>query len=445
MKKLTLNQKKIVRVLNSLKLDGWTLLVQEEERSALYLTKGEQVETSIDSKRVSADVTVCKRYGKEVGDARFTLFSDDEQELRAKVREALVICAAARKPWYPLAKRQAYAKVELADPKILHAFRSGKAAAVNLGLWSRIRSAARKERGAVLNAAELHLSRTRSSVANSEGVAGASERTELFVDAVLTSFRGRQREEQEFHATKRVNRLSDFDPRSFIAEAARLAREILAAERFGRVQERNLLLSGDALREFWSPNLDLNPVVFHASGQAKHRGLSRYEKGMRITANRRLSLSSDPLVPFNPGSSRFDTDGVASKEVVIIREGVVRNLFASQRYAHYLKIPATGGLGVIELALGKEPAATLRSDGSVEIVGFSSFSPNSISGDFSAEIRLAYLLKAGKRIPVRAAMLSGNLFQMLDAMRLSEERAVGERYSGPALVRFDAGCRLAGF
>jgi hypothetical protein len=34
---------------------------------------------------------------------------------------------------------------------------------------------------------------------------------------------------------------------------------------------------------------------------------------------------------------------------------------------------------------------------------------------------------------------------MLDAMRLSEKRAVGERYSGPALVRFDAGCRLAGF
>jgi predicted Zn-dependent protease len=440
---MTLNQKRIVRVLNSLKLDGWTLLVQEEERSALYLTKGEQVETSIDSTRVAADVTVCKRYGAEVGDARFTLFSDDEQELRAKVREALVICAAAKKPWYPLAKRQAYSRVELADQKILRAFRSGQAATMGLGLWSRIRSAARKERGVALNAAELHLSRTRSSVANSEGVVGASERTELFVDAVLTSFR--RREEQEFHATKRVNRLADFDPGSFVAEAARLARDILAAERFGRVQERNLLLSGDALREFWSPNLDLNPVVFHASGQAKHRGLSRYEQGMRITANRRLSLSSDPLVSFNPGSSRFDTDGVASKEVAIIKEGIIQNLFASQRYAHYLKIPATGGLGVIELAPGKESSAALRSDGGVEIVSFSSFSPNSISGDFSAEIRLAYVLKDGKRIPVRAAMLSGNLFQMLDAMRLSEERAVGERYSGPALVRFDAGCRLAGF
>jgi predicted Zn-dependent protease len=91
----------------------------------------------------------------------------------------------------------------------------------------------------------------------------------------------------------------------------------------------------------------------------------------------------------------------------------------------------------------------LLSTGVVEIVSFSSFVPNSLSGDFSAEIRLGYLYekKAGKlvKVPVRGAMFSGNVFKMLDAMRLSREQMTMERYKGPALVRFDAECHLAGF
>jgi predicted Zn-dependent protease len=73
-----------------------------------------------------------------------------------------------------------------------------------------------------------------------------------------------------------------------------------------------------------------------------------------------------------------------------------------------------------------------------------SFVPNALSGDFSAEIRLGYLYKNGKRIPIRGAMFTGNLFAMLDTMRMDGELHLA-RYKGPAVVRFDAGCHVAGF
>ena len=379
--------------------------------------------------------------------ARFTIFSDDEQELKEKVRDALIICSTAKKQAWPLPKKQAYSAVALADEKIAAAFRKGATEDVNLALWKRIRGAARKEKGVNISAAELHLRKARSIVRNSEGVDAASIRTDLFIEAIFTSFSGagKGRREQEFHASQTVGRLAEFDSVRFVKEYSQLARDVLRAERFERVQESGIVLTGEALREFWAPNLDLNPVVFHAGAQVKYRGLSRYDVGKRITNNARVSISSNPLVPFNPGSSRFDFDGVASQRVAIIEKGVVRKYFASQRYAYYLRVRPTGGLGVIELLSGKEPSSRLMDRHIVEIVSFSSFSPNSVSGDFSAEIRLGYLHADGKRIPVRAAMLSGNVFAMLDAMRMSRERMVAEKYSGPMTVRFDDGCRLAGF
>lgn len=442
-----MNIEKIIRTLKSLMLNGWAVLFQEEEKSALYLTKAGEIETSIDSRRISAEITIYRKYGAHVGDARFSIFSDDEDELREKVRDALIICATAKKPTWPLPRRQVYHTTALLDKNIIVAFKKGTVEEVNLALWMNMLRAAKRERGIVISAAELHLRKTRSVVRNSVGLVAGSERTELFVETIFTSFvgAGKERREQEFHASQTVERLADFNPAQFVKHHAQLARDVLAAEQFGKVQETGIVLTGEALREFWAPNLDLNPVVFHAGGQVKHRGLSRYELGKRITLNKGFSIVSDPLVPFNPGSNRFDLDGVASQRVKIIEQGVVRNYFSSQRYAHYLKVRPTGGLGVIELSPGNEPSSRLKEGKIVEIVSFSSFSPNSVSGDFSAEIRLGYLHEGGKRIPVRAAMLSGNVFAMLDTMRLSKELVVAEKYSGPVAVRFEGGCRLAGF
>jgi predicted Zn-dependent protease len=438
-----INLTKITKLLSSLKLDRWKVILQEQEQSALYYTKNGDIETGLDSLRQQADITVYTRYGKELGDATFTIFSDDENELRAKVKDALVICASARKPWYPLPGKQRYEKVTLADKKILDTFKRRNPEQVTLKIWQGFTTACKKEKNVRLGGGEVHLSRSKVTVRNSEGLAGATEATSLYVECILTSYQGKR--EQEFLAAKTMNRLSDLAPEEFIKSSAGIARDILDAETFDKVQEGKLLLSGDAVRDFWAPELGFSPVVFHAGARTKHMKLSRYELEKQVSTNKSLTIISNPALAFNPASNVFDLDGTASRKVVLVKNGVVDSFAASQRYAHYLKLPVTGGIGVVELAAGKEKISTIRTDGSIEIVAFSSFSPNSISGDFSAEIRLAYLRKGGKRIPVRAAMFSGNVFRMLDAMKLSKETVEMSRYKGPALVRFDKGGRLAGF
>ena len=78
----------------------------------------------------------------------------------------------------------------------------------------------------------------------------------------------------------------------------------------------------------------------------------------------------------------------------------------------------------------------------IEIIAFSSFTPNSISGDFSAEIRLGYHVskdKEGniKRKPFKGGMFTGNVFKVVKNMSLSKEIKQISGYRGPAAVLFD--------
>jgi len=441
-----MNAKQLQRKLVAAKLDGWKLIIQEEERVDLYLADEDAPETTARSRREQADITVYKRYGKLLGDASFTIF-DENEAFAPLLKDALTICATAKKPSYPLPGKQRYAAVKRADTRILAAFKGGAQERALLQAWKKLHAAYRKERNVKLSAAELHLSRTAARVMNSAGLAGKTEATQLSVEIVLTSYRGRgkTRKEQEFTAALTVGRLADFDAASFVSDAARKARDILAAEKLPGIHTGGIVLTDDALRDFWAPELGFSPVLFHGAARMKHMGLSMYERGKQVTTNAGFTLLSDPTLPYNTASNTFDADGSASRKVTIIAKGTCVNFAASQRYGHYLSLPVTGGIGAVSIASGNERASALLTDGTIEVVAFSSFVPNSMSGDFSAEIRLGYIRKDGKRIPVRAAMFTGNVFRMLDAMRLARETMEKERYKGPAAVRFDAGCHLAGF
>jgi predicted Zn-dependent protease len=342
-----MNQAKILKVLRSLNLDAWSVLFQVQEKSTLHLTKGEAIETGIDAVRKQAEVVVYKRSGLYMGDAKFTLYNDDEAVIKEKVADALVIAQESLKPGWPLPKKQTYGKVSTADVKIVTAFKEGKAEQINLRLWRSMKTAAKKERACWLCHAELHLVRTRNTIVNSEGVNGKSEATTLFAEAIMTA--KSKGKEQEFHNAVTVGCLKDFSPARFVKETAKCARDVLAAKKWKRVHQEGIVLSGVALRDFWAPDLTMSPVVAHANAQAKHRHLSVFEQGKRITNNEAFTLCSDPFIPHNPASGAFDNEGTASKLLVLVEKGVCKGMVAQQRFAHYLGIKPTGALGVVSL------------------------------------------------------------------------------------------------
>ncbi|MFW5747142.1 MAG: metallopeptidase TldD-related protein [Nanoarchaeota archaeon] len=290
-----------------------------------------------------------------------------------------------------------------------------------------------------LNQIELHLSSSDAHLQNSRGVDVRTQKTNAFLQIVVTTEGSSG--EQEYLYSQNFGALKQIDPEQIAACCATMVRDQADAVTT-KSFSGPVLLSGPALTEFFSPHIDLSPLIAHASARLAHMQLSSYRKGrpiLKSTKGDRLTLISNPLIPFNPGSSRFDADGVPSRILTLVDRGMFCGWFASQRYAHYLDVPATGSLGCIQVGLGSRAESSLRDGCYAEVVSLSSFTPNSISGDFSAEVRLGYFHKNGKKYPFRGGLFSGNVFDLMKHVYFSNSPITADGYCGPSLVRFEKG------
>ena len=269
---------------------------------------------------------------------------------------------------------------------------------------------------------------------SSSGIDEIQESTKLDMEWVFMAGEG----EQEVEAFAQMNR--------------RRAEDLhLEMEAGRRVQQAaDLLLAGP-------PPSHKGPVIFRgetlatalnsgvlqtlSAASMKYTGETQWEIGKPIF---REEVKGDPLnvwanrrLAYGVGSNRFDAEGIPAQRVELIRDNVLVSFWASQRFAEYLNIPATGRFGDIELTPGSTPAQELLSIPHVEIVEFSWFNPDTITGDFSCEIRLGYVVDGEKRTPFKGGMLVGNLLDALANVRWSSEVGFYGNYMGPTTAFFN--------
>ncbi len=140
-----------------------------------------------------------------------------------------------------------------------------------------------------------------------------------------------------------------------------------------------------------------------------------------------LSVYDDPFAP-GIGSTAWDAEGIPTRRLVFVEQGVLR------RFAYDLKTGYRYGEGSTGSAVrsGGEPPGIgfhnlfvdgprIREPGDEravwihDVVG--AHTANPFSGDFSVEISNPFWIEGGDLIePIRTAMLSGNVFEMLSSI-----------------------------
>ena len=178
-----------------------------------------------------------------------------------------------------------------------------------------------------------------------------------------------------------------------------------------------------------------------ASAAAKFSKLTTWEVGQPVlrgeaTAGDPLTVWANRRLPYGTHASRFDDEGLPAQRVALIQDDRLLAFTAGQRYADYLGIPPTGAFGDIEVAPGRTPVTELLAEPHVEIVAFSWFNPDEVTGDFACEIRLGYVVDGGRRTPFRGGMLVGNVLAALAGVRWSAETGFYGDYQGPTTARF---------
>ena len=353
---------------------------------------------------------------------------------------ALMASLVNNEPW-TLPDRTEPPDVSLADPALANPEQAERAA---LDTAQLIRGLAADAGGddVRLSSAELFISLVEEEIRNSRGLEATSSGTRLMFELTLLA-RGSDAE-TEFFGQGEARRLDDLGIERTVADGARLARDKLSAQmpatRIGPV-----VVSDEALAQTMGGTAVTSTGAFltQASAASAYAKLSRLEVGAPIhgdgdVAGDLLTVRANARLPYGVMSYRFDPDGVAAHDVLVVEEGILRARPATQRYGQYLGLPITGRAGMLQIGPGSTPFADLL-DGDepvCHVLAFSAPNVDALTGDFGMEIRIGYERGPSGTRPISGGSVTGNLFDALSDVRLASETRQIASTQGPSGMRF---------
>ena len=417
-------------------LAGWTVRQLKMREAQVYaVPKGLESQRSVDGERYLIDVlrnTTNAEGSPAVGSCDVSLLHGED--IDRAIDQATLVAGLVTNPVHGLPNPAPFPDVPLCDENM-----QKDASTVMLSVMERIRAAAAKHPDVRLTAAECFGRVRHTHLVNSQGIDTEQESTQINIEFVLHSQRDDRESEVFDELTRR--RVSDLDIEAAIEARIQYTLDTLEASPSDSWQGP-VVLRGEALATFLAgDNLIGSVIQTLASAGSKYAGISPWEVGKPVF---RGEVKGDPLsvwanrsLPFGSASDCFDSEGLPAQRVQLIRENEFVAFSASKRYADYLQIPATGAFGNIELPPGQTPASALLTEPYIEVVQFSWFNPDNITGDFATEIRFGYLVQNGKRKPFRGGQLVGNYLDALANVKWSAETGFFGNYLGPHTARFN--------
>jgi len=417
-------------------LAGWTVRhVRTREAQIYAVPQGIESQRAVDSERYLIDVlrpTSTAEGAPAMGSGDASLLPGDD--IGQAIDQATLVAGLVANPIHGLPGPSALPDAPLCDMDLQQ-----DTSRVMREVMERMRTEVAKYPEVRLSAAECFGEIRNTHLVNSRGIDAEQESSQIDAEFVLHGQKG-DRESETFDAMTR-RRVADLDLEAAIEDRVHYTLDSLDAQSPASWQGP-VVLRKDALTIFMAgDNLNGSVIQTLTSAESKYAGISPWEVGKPVF---RGEVKGDPLtvwanrcLPFGSASDRFDTEGLPAQRIELIRENELVAFAASQRYADYLQVPATGAFGNTELPAGKTPTSELLAEPYIEIVQFSWFNPNPITGDFATEIRFGYLVRNGVRKPFKGGQLVGNYMDALADVRWSAETGFFGAYLGPHTARFN--------
>ena len=427
-------------------IHDWTARRQEGRSTQIYLV-GEALENLRQVEREAYEVEIFNDHpfdGQTMrGNVTVPLARSDLDRLDAVLDDAVTMASLVHNPPWELAGPADHPEVELADPALVT---SEAALAAGREAADRVRelAAAERDHGVRLSALELFLDHVDEELLNSRGVSVSSSATRVLAEATLLARQGD--DEAEYFRQATTRRLDDLRLDEIVLRGSELARIKLHAKA-PRTRLGPVVVAGEAVGQLMSGGV-ISPqdaYLTQADAGSAYTRISRFEVGEPVYLGRErtgepLTLRSNARHPYAVTSYRADGDGLPAADLLVIQDGILVNRPATQRYAQYLQIPATGRAGTAEVAAGTLSQAELE-DAELPaylVLAFSAANVDALSGDFGMEVRLGYEIDRDGRRPISGGSVTGNLFEAMAAARFSRETVLIEGYFGPAAIRFES-------
>lgn len=186
------------------------------------------------------------------------------------------------------------------------------------------------------------------------------------------------------------------------------------------------------------------PLVAHADSRWARHGLTRYQPGQSIYGRRPrtgdpLTVICDNTIAYGLHSRPLGELGAPTRRFILIQGGVAAGLSLGLREAALRGLPANGGIGNLQVALGARGEDELaRPDARpvIRVRAIDHLDIDTPSGAFTAVIGLGHISgPGGPRQPVTGGVMRGNIFDLLAGARLSSTPHASGWYHGPSAIR----------
>ncbi len=436
-------------------ITDWKIDYYHTKQNNIYIEQNFKTESILKSERKEYLITVYKSFESKIGTSTFILNdSSTIKELKEEIQDAVFISSVSLSEKYILPKVEdesvkddhidysIFYNQKVHDNFDIYDFEAFLNEKFNI-LKDEIETNNDEKVKLKINYVEFFNSAGFHKLTTSSGINKSSKNNSTYLEFVITATDINKNEEKEHIIYEEISDLLEFNFYDFFKKHLKYAKDTITAQN-ALDFKGPVILTGFAGPDFFIPTIgDLNPFILFASAKLKFMQISDYQINQKVlnTKKDHLTIYSNPFISKNSASVPYDDLGISAQKICIINDSVFKNHISSKQYADYINVLPSGPLGVIEVSSGSKNEDDMYNDNEdkIEIVSFSSFDPDSTSGDFSSEIRLGYRIKNGIRIPFKGGLFVGNVFKIIEEMYLSKEQINIPGYCGPRTIKFNKG------
>ena len=415
------NLEKLLRVLKSSEADAWEVTETREKGWEFYL-----IRHALDQNRVkeltSFQVKVYRKTEEIMGSAGAPIPPDaTETEMARRIAELCQEAAYVRNPVYRLntPEKEKDAVPESGSPVDLKAISRDFLQTV---------AALPETDTEDLNSCEIFVSEIRRRFLNSEGIDVTAVYPRSMTEAVVNARRDGQ--EIELYRMYHSGTCDREQLTRDLTETMRYGRDKLTARPTPALEKADVILSTDAACEVY------DYFITRLSAAAIYRGISNWKMGDQA-APETMTLRTVPQLPNSSRNAAYDSEGARIRERMLLDGGKVVGLWGNRQFSQYLGLTDSFIASNFVIEGGKASAEEIRRGDYLEIVEFSDFQVDAVTGDIAGEIRLGYLHRGNETVSVSGGSVSGNMSELIPKMAFSAESRQYDCMRIPAVTRLN--------
>ena len=292
--------------------------------------------------------------------------------------------------------------------------------------------------GEKINSYEIFVSEITKYFLNSNGVEYTCTYPSTELEVVVNAKNGQK--EIELHRIYQSGTCDRARLTADITQVMQYGRDRLNAQPTPNLQKADVLFSTEAataIYEYFADRMHADYVV---------RKISDWKIGQAVAPDEggdKLSLQAVPFLPNSSMNYPADSEGNQIREQFLIRDGIAEAFCGSRQFSCYLGLDQSFQLTNRIVSGGQKTEEELRKNDYLEIVEFSDFQVDSMSGEIAGEIRLGYLHRGDTVQIVTGGSVSGSMAEAAGSMEFSRETV---QYNNQVIPRVTLlkGLRIAG-